>query len=125
MSRLRIAIGIIAALLLLCGSAVWGVGVQTGRLLIQVRTLEEAVRAEDYPAAAQTEQQLSRQWERTTPWLRVAVSKSEVQAVSESIARIRPMIETENDELSAELAVLRDRLTELQHSEYPTADRIF
>lgn len=125
MVRVRISIGIVSALLLICSAAVWGIGAETGRLLTTLSRLEESVQAEDYTQAAETESYLSAEWEDARPWLRLAVSKTQIQEVSDAIARLAPLIETENEELAAELSALRSRLDELKSAEYPTIDRIF
>lgn len=125
MVRLRISIGIIIALLLICGAAVWGVGSATGQLLTTLSQLESAVQTADYESAAEAEARLSDQWEHASAWLRLAVSKTAVQEISGEISRLGPLIESENDELSAELAELRSRLDELKAAEYPSIDRVF
>lgn len=125
MVRLRISIGIIIALLLICCGAVWGVGSATGHLLAALSQLEASVRTEDYTKAAEAEARLTAEWEDARPWLRLAVSKTAIQEMNHDIARIAPLIESENDELSAELSALRSRLDELKSAGFPTIDRIF
>ena len=69
--------------------------------------------------------ELNQAWSHATPRLNMLVSSDKLTQIGGALSRLIPLIDTENDELGAEIATSRTLLEQLYYGEIPVLNRLF
>ncbi len=105
MTRFKISLAILLLLLLLSAGSVVAVRHAGNTILDAV----EQLAASENPDVAQCET-IEAIWEKAEPWLLLTVRRDKIMDTSNYIYRLKPMLESNCDEFTAELKILQSNL---------------
>lgn len=125
MGRVKLCFGILIAIILFGIAGILIIDYKTDDVLKLVEETKEYSDSGDTQAALRAVEELEQAWEKYHKIASVLVRNDKISAVAESIARIRPLIEKENDELNAEFANTQGSLKWIVESELPRLSNIF
>ena len=125
MSRIRLSGCILIAIVSLCIFSAVYVRRSCLGLLDTLSRVEVHAGKEEYAAAAKAAAELNDDGSRLMPRLNMLVSSDKLTQIGGELSRLTPLIDTENDELGAELAESRTLLEQLYYGEIPLLSRLF
>lgn len=120
MKRIRISAGILALMIALSVFFNYRVTKQCEKLINLVELTEESVNSDDNLKALQYAEEFTEKWKRFRNEGAVMVRGDKISDVESCYIKIIPLLETENDELFAQLAELKNILIRIKTSELPT-----
>ena len=110
MTRFRISLAILLILLGISIGSMAAVRYSGNAVLEAVQQVSETAS----PTAAQCEA-VETAWEKAEPWLLLSVRRDKLMDTSNSVYRLKPLLESDCDEFTAELKDLQSNLT-ISHS---------
>lgn len=124
MVRLKIGIGIIAAIIVVC---IWGFIVlkhETNQLVESIDKTRSLANSGKTEEALESVDNLLKDWEEYHVYASVLVNNDKISAVQSSVSRLKPLIENQNDELNAEFETAESALKWIVESEIPRLTNI-
>lgn len=125
MSRIRLSGCILAAIVSICIFSAVYVRRSCLEMLDILARVQVHTEQADYAAATQAAVELNQAWSHATPRLNMLVSSDKLTQIGGALSRLIPLIDTENDELGAEIATSRTLLEQLYYGEIPVLNRLF
>ena len=125
MGRVKVCFGILIAIILLGISGILIIDYKTDGIIKLIDETKMYSDSGDTENALESVGKLEEKWYRYHKLASILVRNEKISAVQESISRLRPLIEKENDELNAEFANARGNLEWIVESEIPGFTNIF
>ena len=125
MTRVRIALGILAALILLSVGSVLTVKKSCGHVQSTLEQLRHAEANGDSEEAHRLCEAAQQRWENSQGILKLCVSYEKIAEAEQIIRRLKPLLEEDCDEFTAELAQAQAVLHSISDSETPYFTNIF
>ncbi|MBO5226905.1 MAG: DUF4363 family protein [Ruminococcus sp.] len=125
MTRVRIALGILAALILLSVGSVVCVNRSCSHVQNTLEQLRHAKENGDLEEAKALCGEIERRWESFQGILKMCVSYEKLAETSNIIMRLEPLLEEDCDEFAAELAQAEYMLRNITESETPDFANVF
>jgi len=125
MGRVKVCFGILIAIILLGISGILIIDYKTDGIIKLIDETKMYSDSGDTQSALESVSKLERAWHKYHKTASILVRNDKISAVQESISRLRPLIEKENDELNAEFANARGNLEWIVESEIPRFTNIF
>ena len=124
MVRIKISIGIIAAIIILGVAGIFVLDHKTDRVIDMLEETKKYSDAGDTQMAIEAVGKLEQEWERYHTFASIFVRNDKITSVQTSMSRLRPLIEKDNDELNAEYENVRSGLEWKIESENPKFSNI-
>lgn len=115
--RIKISITILAAMVIFSGFSGGFIHNRCGRIVENLTEIENLIAEGDYENAEKSAKSLEKYWNRFSNAAVMFVRSDKLTEAESNFSRIIPLIQTENDELSAELSELKDRIQHISDSE--------
>lgn len=115
--RIKISITILAAMVIFSSLSGWFIHNRCGRIVENLTEIENLIAEGDYENAEKSAKSLEKYWNRFSNAAVMFVRSDKLTEAESNFSRIIPLIQTENDELSAELSELKDRIQHISDSE--------
>jgi len=125
MKRFRISVCILASMIALSVFINFRISSRCNELISLVELTEESVSADNLGTALEYAREFERKWESFHHETIFFIRGDKISEIENCYIRIVPLIEADNDELSAELAELKNMLIHTKISELPTFYNIF
>ena len=125
MGRVKVCFGILIAIILLGISGILIIDYKTDGIIKLIDETKMYSDSRDTESALESVGKLEEKWYKYHKLASIFVRNEKISAVQESISRLRPLIEKENDELNAEFANARGNLEWIVESEIPGFTNIF
>lgn len=125
MRRVKLCCIILGIVLFFSLGSLWVLDYECGKLLNQISVIEELQTQEKTAQALEETDELCRMWQHSYKILSVMVRSDKLSEVNAILARLRPLMEKDNDELGAELRSAIYQLGLLCETEYPYLHNIF
>lgn len=124
MVRIKISIGIIAAIIILGVAGIFVLDHKTDRVIDMLEETKKYSDASDTQMAIEAVGKLEQEWERYHTFASIFVRNDKITSVQTSMSRLRPLIEKDNDELNAEYENVKSGLEWIIESEIPKFSNI-
>lgn len=124
MVRIKISIGIIAAIIILGVAGIFVLDHKTDRVIDMLEETKKYSDAGDTQMAIEAVGKLEQEWERYHTFASIFVRNDKITSVQTSMSRLRPLIEKDNDELNAEYENVKSGLEWIIESEIPKLSNI-
>mgnify|MGYP004486008599 FL=1 len=124
MVRIKISIGIIAAIIILGVAGIFVLDHKTDRVIDMLEKTKKYSDAGDTQMAIEAVGKLEQEWERYHTFASIFVRNDKITSVQTSMSRLRPLIEKDNDELNAEYENVKSGLEWIIESEIPKFSNI-
>ena len=125
MTRVRIAVCILAALILMSAGSVFAVRRCCDHLLSSLHQLSAAEEKGDSETAKELCRSTLEQWDSVQWILKLCVSYDKLGEAEITLQRLEPMIESDCDELGAELMAAETMLRHISEEETPYLTNVF
>ncbi len=125
MTRVRIALGILAALILLSTGSVLTVKKSCSHVQSTLEQLRHADENGDTEEALTLCESAQRRWEKSQGILKLCVSYEKLAEAENIICRLKPLLEEDCDEFTAELAQAETVLRNIADGETPYFTNVF
>jgi hypothetical protein len=125
MTRVRIALGILAALILLSAGAVFTVKINCGHVMSTLEQLRHAEEKGDTAEALTLCETAQKRWKEAQGILKLCVSYERLAEAENIICRLKPLLEEDCDEFTAELAQAQTVLKNITDGETPYFTNVF
>ncbi len=125
MGRVKLCFGILIAIIILGIGGILIIEHKTNDIIKLVDTTQYYSDMGDTQKALETVDKLKNQWDNYHKVASVIVSNDKISDVQDSVSRIKPLIESHDDELNAEIANARSVLMWIIESEIPRFTNIF
>ena len=124
MVRIKISIGIIAAIIILGVAGIFVLDHKTDRVIDMLEEAKKYSDAGDTQMAIEAVGKLEQEWERYHTFASIFVRNDKITSVQTSMSWLRPLIEKDNDELNAEYENVKSGLEWIIESEIPKFSNI-
>lgn len=125
MGRVKICFGILIAIIILGISGIFIIDYRTNGVIDLIDETQGYSDSGDIEKALDSAQKLEKEWDKYHIMASMIIRNDKISMVEDSISRLRPLIEAENDELNAEFANARSSLMWIIESEIPRFTNIF
>lgn len=125
MTRVRIAIGILAVLILLSTGSVFAVRKSCSHVISTLHQLSLAEEKGDTEAAKEFCQTTIERWDNVQWILKLCVSYDKLSEAEKTLLRLEPMLETDCDEFRSELTSAETMLRHISEGETPYLTNVF
>lgn len=125
MGRVKICFGILIAIIILGISGIFIIDYRTDGVIDLIDETQSYSDAGDIEKALDSAQRLEKEWDKYHIMASMIIRNDKISMVEDSMSRLRPLIEAENDELNAEFANARSGLMWIIESEIPRFTNIF
>ncbi len=125
MGRIKLCFGILILIIVLGISGILIIDYKTDGIIKLIDETRYYSDIGDTEKALESVEKLEKKWNKYHKLASVIVHNDKISMVQNSIARIRPLIELNNDELNAEFASARSALKWITESELPRFTNIF
>lgn len=125
MIRIKLCAGILLALMVFCASSLWVIRTESEELCAiteNVKVLSENKKTDEAMEACH---ELARFWESYYKLLSVFVKGDKLTGINASVAKIKPYLEEENEELKAELDSIIYQTEWILETELPYFHNVF
>lgn len=125
MKRMLLALSVIA--LLVCGSlcSLFMLKKRSGEIIKITDSIYNMCENEEYDKAKSEAERLMKYWEKASRSLNVLVDTDRISAINSSVYRLEPLIESDCDELTAEIESIKANAKWLYECEMPVWYNIF
>jgi tricorn protease-like protein len=124
MGRVKVSIGIIIGILIFAISGIFIINHKTKSLLNDLDKLQAMCDQGRTEEAADFADSFNSRWESYQKIASIYVRNEKISSVQNSVSRLKPLIENENDELNAEFECARSSLQWIVESEIPKITNI-
>ena len=125
MGRIKLCFGVLIAIIVFGIAGILIIENKTGDVINLVEETKSYSDSGDTKKALESVDQLEQEWKEFHEIASILIRNDKISAVQEAIARLRPLIEKENDELNAEYASAKSSLEWIIESEIPRFSNIF
>lgn len=125
MGRVKICFGILISIIILGIAGIFIINYRTDGVIKLIDETKAYSDSGDIEKALDSVDKLNEEWDRYHKMASVVIRNDKISMVEDSISRLRPLIECENDELNAEYANARSGLMWIIESEIPRFTNIF
>lgn len=125
MRRVKLCFGILIAIIILGITGILVIEYKTDDIIKLIDETRYYSDQGDTENALESVGNLEAKWEKYHKLASMIIRNDKISAVQDSISRIRPLIEGNNDELNAEFADARSNLMWIIESEIPRFTNIF
>lgn len=125
MRRVKLCFGILIAIIILGITGILVIEYKTDDIIKLIDETRYYSDQGDTENALESVGNLEAKWEKYHKLASMIIRNDKISAVQDSISRIRPLIEANNDELNAEFADARSNLMWIIESEIPRFTNIF
>ena len=115
-------------LFLLVGISVFSgiyINMSCNKIIDKIEQIDVSSHRNDMESAAKTASELMDEWEKFNKIASLLIHNDKLTEAQFSLARILPLIESENDELGAELSELKSAVEHISEGEKPILRNIF
>lgn len=119
MIRVKISIGIIAAIIILGVFGFFTLKRETNQVIESIDKIRELSEAGKIEEALDSADIMLKEWEKYHTYASIFVNNDKITVVQNSISRLRALIEDRNDELGAEFDTAKSGLKWIVESEIP------
>ena len=115
--RIKISMGILALMVVFSGLSGFFVHKNCAELVSEIATIEKFVSDGDLESAEKSAKLLEKNWNRFSKAAVLFVRSDKLTEAESTVSRIIPLIQTDCDELTAELSELKSRIIHISDSE--------
>ena len=119
MRRVKLCSVILIIPIFLSAGSLWLISYNCNKLTSQIITVQELYEKGEIPSALDKADELNRSWNSYYKILSCLVKYDKLSGINSSIAKIRPYIENDSDELSAEFRSVLYQIKMLNNTEFP------
>lgn len=119
MVRIKISLGIVAAIIVLSVFGIFLLDHKTDRIIELLDETRSYSDEENNEKAIESVEKLMNEWEKYHTYASIFVRNDKITNVETSMSRLKPLIEKDNDELNAEFENARSCLEWIIESEIP------
>lgn len=125
MLRIKFCAGILLALMIFCASSLWVIKSESEKLCRLTENVKILSENEKTGEAMEACHELARFWESYYKLLSVFVKGDKLIGINASVAKIKPYLEEENEELKAELDSIIYQAEWILETEFPYFHNVF
>lgn len=125
MIRVKISLGIIAAIIILCVSGFFMIKHKTTHVIEMIDHTKSLSDSEKIEEALNYADKLISEWDNFHTLASVFINNDKISVAQNSISRLKALIESKNDELNAEYDTAKSSLMWIIESEIPRFTNIF
>lgn len=119
MVRIKISLGIVAAIIILSVAGIFMLDHKTDRIIKLLDETRSYSDEDNYEKAIESVDNLMNEWEEYHTFASIFVRNDKITNAETSMSKLKPLIEKENDELNAEYENARSCLEWIIESEIP------
>lgn len=119
MQRVKLCAVILLILIALSVGSLWLISYNCNKLTLQIAEVQELYENREIPSALKKADELNRSWRSCYKLLSCLVKHDKLSEINSSIARIRPFLENDDDELNAEFGSILYQINLLRDTEFP------
>ena len=119
MGRVKLCFGIIITIIVLSTAGIFVIDYKTDGVIKLIEQTKAYSDAGNIEKALESVDSLEKVWEKYHKLASIVVRNDKISDVQNSISRLRPLIEKENDELNAEYECAKQALEWIVESEMP------
>ena len=125
MGRVKLCFGILITIIIFGIAGIVIIENKTNNVIDMIDETKSYSDSGDTEKAMESVAELEKEWEKYHRLASILIRNDKISAVQESVSRLRPLIESENDELNAEYATAKNSLKWIIESEIPRITNIF
>lgn len=125
MGRVKICFGILIVIIILGISGIFIIDYRTDGVIKLIDETQSYSDSGNIEKALDSVDKLEKEWDKYHIMASMIIRNDKISMVEDSMSRLRPLIEAENDELNAEFANARSGLMWIIESEIPRFTNIF